>query len=76
MTLTNALRDMSPDSGATPDYARGVLVGAMAVYMEINGLDFGPALKAVSCYMPRKVMKDSVPLAWQGQLSVLGIKLV
>jgi hypothetical protein len=73
--IKDALYNMSPESHTSPEHAKGVFIGVMAATMGWNSLDFGPALKLVAMDMPRIVMREAVPLAWRGQLSVLGIKL-
>jgi hypothetical protein len=74
--LKDALYNLHPDSGSSPEYAKGVLVGAVSAIMEVNNRDWPSAIKLISHHLPHKVTRDAVPLSWRGQLAVLGANYV
>jgi hypothetical protein len=61
--IADALHNMSPDAGATPEYARGVLVGAVSALMAV-GMSFDRALHLCSLQAPRVIMPMTVPPSW------------
>jgi hypothetical protein len=62
--LKDALANLNPDMGSSPEYAKGVLVGAVAAIMEVRGCDWTHAMNLVTLCLPSKVMKEAVPESW------------
>jgi hypothetical protein len=63
-TLKDALFNLSPESGSSPEHARGVLVGVVAAFMEAGPFNFHEAVDEVAPYMPKRVTPEAVPETW------------
>lgn len=73
--LRDALYNLHPESATSPEYAKGVLIGAMAALMEVGQFDFQRAIDETSPFLPSRVMKDAVPLEWRADFMRRGVKL-
>lgn len=69
-TLKDALYNMHPDSGTDPDYARGILVGAVAAVMEFEKIGFSEAIEFIAPYLPHAIMTDAIPKSWQTEIGI------
>ena len=71
--LNDALYNLSPNSGTNAAYAKGILVGCVATYMEVKQLNCDDAIKQMIKYgyFPRKIMRESVPDSWVVDLADL-----
>lgn len=61
--LKDVLHNLHPRSGATPEYARGILVGVVATLMA-TGKSFEQASALAWQLMPLEIMPGSVPDSW------------
>jgi hypothetical protein len=65
MMITDALGNLSPDSGASKDYNKGLVVGLVAGLMA-TGLDFTAALKYVTGHQPQGIdLRAFLPENWR-----------
>jgi hypothetical protein len=62
--LKDALYNLHPESCSSAEYARGILVGAVAAIMEVNACDWTKAMTLVYPHLPSKIMKNAVPATW------------
>jgi hypothetical protein len=62
--LKDALYNLHPDSGSSAEYAKGVLVGAVAAIMEVKGCDWEAAMGVVWPHLPEKVRYAAMPATW------------
>lgn len=74
--LKDALYNLHPDSATSPEYAKGVIIGAMAALMEVGQFDFQRAIDETALFLPSRVMKSAVPLEWRADFMKRGVKLV
>jgi len=63
--IKDALHNLSPDSGASSDYRRGIVVGVTATLMACEGYAFEQAFGAVCRYMPSKYDPKAIPENWE-----------
>ena len=64
--LMDAMYNFSPDSGASDDYCKGLIVGAVSALMA-TGESFDDSLEQCAICMPetsRLMTKDCVPESW------------
>lgn len=73
MTLKDALYNLHPSSKSSPEYARGVLVGMVAAFMEAGPYTFPEAIDEVAPYLPAHVMPEAVPDGWGLDLARNGV---
>jgi len=67
--LRVVLYHMDHRSGATNDYARGIVVGVVSTIMAA-GMTFDEAIDTVAQFMPNtKMARLTVPDSWEGKLS-------
>lgn len=67
--LRDALYNMDHHSGASEDYAKGLVVGVVSTLMA-EGFSFTEALDTVAQYMPNtKTTRLTVPPSWEYKLS-------
>jgi hypothetical protein len=62
--LKDALYNLHPDSGSSPEHAKGILVGAIAAVMQVNQCEWAEAMRLVGKHLPNRVMRDAVPPSW------------
>lgn len=70
--LKDAMYNFSPKSGASDEYCKGMLVGAVAALIS-TGMTWRDALAHCAICMPddARMQKDtSVPASWEGALHV------
>jgi hypothetical protein len=72
-SLRDALYNLHPESGSSPEHARGVLVGVVAAFMEAGPFDFHRAVDEVAPYLPGRVMPEAVPENWGLDLARNGV---
>lgn len=75
-TLKDALYNLHPASGTTPEYARGVLTGVVAAFMEAGPYTFPEAVDEVAPYLPARVMPEAVPEGWGLDLARNGVSFM
>ncbi len=63
--LKDALYNTHEKSGASVDYAQGVIVGAVSTLMACKNLSFEEAWRIVYNHLPVDYRKDSIPEAWR-----------
>jgi hypothetical protein len=66
LTLRDALYNLSPDSGSSHRYARGLIVGIVATLMDVRGWTFEQAISYLltSNVLPSRIHPKSVPPSW------------
>ncbi len=69
-TLKDALHNLDPESGTDPDYARGVLVGALAATMQFKACSFEEAVVTVTPHLPPRIDPLAIPSGWEKTLKV------
>jgi len=62
--LADALTNLDPKVGTDPDYARGVLVGAIAAVMQFKLCGFEEAVVMVQPHLPPRIDPLAVPSGW------------
>ncbi len=67
--LKDALHNLSPEAATDPDYARGVLVGAMAALMHIKACTFTEAAVMIRPHLPQEITPAAVPDGWHHSLT-------
>lgn len=61
--LKDSMYNLSADSGATDEYARGALVGAVSALMA-TGMSYHQALEAVVKCFPADYREQCIPSHW------------
>lgn len=61
--LRNALQNAAPDSGATDEYVRGLIVGVVSGLLA-RGMRFDAALALVRQNMPTNARNNVFPESW------------
>ena len=69
--LADALYNTNKHSGASIDYARGIVVGCVSALMS-TGLSFKESWRIVSCNLPKNLewRVEAVPESWLDELNI------
>ncbi len=62
--IKDALYNLREDSGASVEYARGILVGVMSALIAYNGSNFSDAAHTVKGCMPQDYRQECLPETW------------
>lgn len=62
--IRDALHNLDPRTGSSPDYAKGILLAMVSVCMA-HGLTFDIAARHVADFFPARIMPDAIPEAWK-----------
>lgn len=68
--IRDALYNTSNQSGSSPEYAKGVVLGVVSTLMAA-GCDYDTAIKFVSRHLPHGVTNDRVPKDWLVDLEMM-----
>jgi len=63
--LADALYNLCVRSGASDDYAKGLVVGAMSALMAETGKDYGELVPILAELMPARFDPIRLPGAWR-----------
>lgn len=73
--LGAALQNLNPETSPRVDYSRGLFVGCISTMMSIYGFEFEEAIKTIAPYMPKRVVRGTVPEAWEDYVRAAGITI-
>jgi len=62
--ISDALYNLSPNSGSTAEYNQGIMIGAVSVLLA-QGMTFGQAMSYLVPLMPKDARIDSIPASWR-----------
>lgn len=65
ITLKDTLQNCARDSGATDDYAQGVVLGVVAGLMAAGTMNFNQAMSWVKPNLPANLRDNWCPPAWR-----------
>lgn len=66
--LADALYNVHTSSGASDDYAKGLVVGAMSALMAESGADFREIIPVIVEHLPISFRPDRLPEAWRADI--------
>ena len=69
--LRDALYNLSPESGASPEYCRGLVVGLVAGMMATTGYEYATVIREVAANLPRDYYRDGLPEAFRTDIMQL-----
>lgn len=73
VTVRDALYNLSASVADSPDriaYGRGCLVGAVAILMGVEGLDFTHAVSRLRQLIPADANPECVPISWRSDFGI------
>lgn len=62
--IADALFNVEESSGASDDYARGVVIGVVSALMAVRDYDFKEIVPIIVQHIPHGYKDDRVPLGW------------
>lgn len=65
--VRDALYNLHPRSGATPEYSKGVIVGVVAMVMAYETLNWEAAVSIIKPFMPAGADLSRLPETWKAE---------
>jgi len=62
--IRDALNNLAPRSGSSPEYNRGIIVGIVAALMA-DGSTFYTAIQKIIQNLPKQYDREAIPAAWR-----------
>ncbi len=66
--LGDALHNVHTSSGASDDYAKGIVIGALSALMAESGADFREIFPVIVEHLPVSFRPDRLPEAWRADI--------